>query len=122
MLFSNPTYLTALLSGLRILELFNGLRFYKKRLLESLISNQETVIFKSTESTEMAIFKSNQKKFEGDLKVKLCGKRLYPIETISHVKLLGVKIDANLNWQCQVNDLSVKLNRRANALLFKIRK
>ena len=86
MLFSNPTYLTALLSGLRILELFNGLRFYKKRLLESLISNQETVIFKSTESTEMAIFKSNQKKFEGDLKVKLCGKRLYPIETISHVK------------------------------------
>ena len=70
----------------------------------------------------MAIFKSNQKKFEGDLKVKLCGKRLYPIETISHVKQLGVKIDANLNWQCQVNDLSVKLNRRANALLFKIRK
>ena len=35
-LFSNPTYLTALLSGLRILELFNGLQFYKKRLLESL--------------------------------------------------------------------------------------
>ena len=42
----------------------------------------------------------------------------YPTES---VKYLGVKIDANHNWQCQVNDLSVKVNR-ANALLFKIRK
>ena len=66
----------------------------------------------------MVIFKSKQKKFEGDLKVRLCGKTLYPTES---VKYLGVKIDANLNWQCQVNDLSIKLNR-ANALLFKIRK
>ena len=66
----------------------------------------------------MVIFKSKQKKFERDLRVRLCGKRLYPTET---VKYLGVKIDGNLNWQCQVNDLSVKLNR-ANVLLFKIRK
>ena len=64
------------------------------------------------------IFKSKQKKFEGDLKVGLCGKRLYPAETLRY---LGVKIDANLNWQCQVNDLSVTLNK-ANAILFKIRK
>ena len=63
-------------------------------------------------------FKSKQNKFEGDLKVRLCGKRLYPTES---VKYLGIKIEANLNWQCQVNDLSVKLNR-ANTLLFKIRK
>ena len=41
------------------------------------------------------IFKSKQKKFEGDLKVGLCGKRLYPAETLRY---LGVKIDANLNW------------------------
>ena len=66
----------------------------------------------------MVIFKSKQKKFEGDLKVRLCGKRLCPMES---VKYLRVKMDANLNWQCQVNDLSVKLNR-ANVLLFKIRK
>ena len=66
----------------------------------------------------MVIFKSKQKKFEGDLKVRLCGKRLYPTES---VKYLGIKIEANLNWQCQVNDLSVKPNR-ANTLLFKIRK
>ena len=66
----------------------------------------------------MVIFKSKQKKFEGDLKIKLCGKRLYPTES---VKYLGVKIDTNLSWQYHVNDLSIKLNR-ANALLFKIRK
>ena len=44
--------------------------------------------------TETVIFKSKQKKFEGDLKIKLCGKRLYPTES---VKYLGVKIDANLS-------------------------
>ena len=65
----------------------------------------------------MVIFKSKQKKSEGDLKIKLSGKRLYPTES---VKYLGVKIDTNLSWQ-YVNDLSVKLNR-ANALLFKMRK
>ena len=63
----------------------------------------------------MVIFKSKQKKLEGDLKIKLCGKRLHPTES---VKYLGVKIDTNLTWQ-HVNDLSIKLNR-ANALLFKI--
>ena len=66
----------------------------------------------------MRIFKSKQKKFEGDLKIKLCGKRLYPTES---VKYLGVKIDANLSCQYHVNDLSIKLNR-VNALNFKMRK
>ena len=66
----------------------------------------------------MVIFKSKQKKLESDLKIKLCGKRLYPTES---VKYLGVKIDTSFTWQDHVNDLSIKLNR-ANALLFKIRK
>ena len=66
----------------------------------------------------MIIFKSKQKKFKGDSKIKLCGKRLYPTES---VKYLGVKIDRNLSWQYHVNDFSVKLNR-ANVLLFKMRK
>ena len=66
----------------------------------------------------MVIVKSRQKKFEGDLKIKISGNRLYPTEK---VKYLGVKIDTNLSWQYHVNDLSVKLNR-ANALLFKMRK
>ena len=67
---------------------------------------------------KMVIFKSKRKKYEGDLKIRLCGKRLYPAES---VKYLGVKIDANLSLQCQVNDLSIKLNG-ANVLLFKITK
>ena len=66
----------------------------------------------------MAIFKSKQKKFECDSKIKLSGKRLYLTES---VKCLGVKIDANISWQYHINDLSVKLNR-VNALLFKMRK
>ena len=66
----------------------------------------------------MVIFKSKQKKLEGDLKIELSGKRLYPTES---VKYLGVKIYTNLSWQYHVNDISVKLNR-ANALLVKIGK
>ena len=66
----------------------------------------------------MVIFKSKQKKFEGDLRIKLSGKRLYPTESM---KYLDVKIDTKLSWQYHVNDLPVKLNR-ANALLFKMRK
>ena len=41
----------------------------------------------------MLIFKSKQKKFEGDLKIKLCGKKIYSTES---VKCLAVKIDTNL--------------------------
>ena len=63
----------------------------------------------------MVIFKSKQKKFEGNLKIKLCGN---PTESL---KCLGVKIDTNLTWQYHVNDFPIKLNR-ANALLFKMRK
>ena len=41
----------------------------------------------------MVIFiKSKQKKFEGDLKIKLCDKKLYPSES---VKYLGVKISSH---------------------------
>ena len=66
----------------------------------------------------MVIFKSKQRKLEGDLKMKLCGKRQYPTES---VKYLGVKIYTNLTWQHHISDLSIKLNR-GNALLFKMRK
>ena len=48
----------------------------------------------------MVIFKSKQKKLQGGLKIKLCGKRLHPPES---VKYLCVKIDTNLTWQ-YVND------------------
>ena len=72
----------------------------------------------NVKKTEMVIFKCKQEKIEGDLKIKLCGKRLHPTES---VKYLGVKIDSNLTWQHHINDLSTKLNR-ANDFLFKIRK
>ena len=72
----------------------------------------------NAKKTETVIFKSKQKKLEGDLKVKLCGKSLYPTES---VKYLGVKIATNLTWQHHVNDLSIKL-KRANAVPFKMRK
>ena len=42
----------------------------------------------NVKETEMLIFKSRQKKCEGDLRIKLCGKRLYPTES---VKYLGGK-------------------------------
>ena len=72
----------------------------------------------NVKKTEMVIFKYKQKKSECDLKIKSCGERLYPTESI---KYLGVKIDTNLSWQYHVNHLSIKPNR-ANALLFKMRK
>ena len=76
-----------------------------KRLVNWLNANKISL---NVKRTEMVIFKSKQKKFEGDLKIKLSGKRLYPTEG---VKYLGLKIDTNLSWQYHVNDLSVKLNR-----------
>ena len=41
----------------------------------------------------MVIFKSKQKKSDGDLKIELCGKRLYPTE---NVKYLDVEIDVDI--------------------------
>ena len=67
--------------------------------------------------TELVVFKSNHKQFDGEIKLKLSHKRLFPTES---VKYLGVKIDGNLSWKSHIDYLSVKLSR-VNALLFKIR-
>ena len=67
----------------------------------------------------MIIFKSKPKKFEGDLKIRLCSKRLCPTES---VKYLDVKIDTNLSFQYHVNDLSIKLNRALNFSSLQIEK
>ena len=72
----------------------------------------------NVKKTEMVIFKSKQKKFEGDLKIKLSGKRLYPTEIVKYV---SVKIHTNISWQYHVNDLSITLSK-AIALLFKMTK
>ena len=67
--------------------------------------------------TELKIFKFNRKLFDGEIKLKLSRKRLFPTDS---VKYLGVKIDGNLSGKSHIDYLSVKLNR-ANALLFIIR-
>ena len=66
---------------------------------------------------EIVLFKSVRKQTEATLKLKLNGKRLY---TTNSVKYLGIKIDENLNWYEQINNVAVKLNR-ANAMLSKVR-
>ena len=67
--------------------------------------------------TEVVLFKSVRKQTEATLKLKLKGKRLY---TTNSVKYLGIKIDEDLNWHEQINNVAVKLNR-ANAMLSKVR-
>ena len=109
--FADDTNLLCLINSVKKLnKLVNA---DLKHLLNWLNANKISLNIK-----KLIIFKSKQKKLEGDLKIKLCGKRLYPTES---VKYLGVKIDANLTWQHHVDDLSIKLNR-ANALPFKMRK
>ena len=71
----------------------------------------------NVKKTELVVFKSKRKQFDGEIKLKLSCKRLFPTDS---VKYLGVKIDGNLSWKSHIDYLSVKLSR-ANALLFKIR-
>ena len=85
-----------------------------KHLVNCLNENKSSLNLKKA---EMVILKFRQIKIEGDLRIKLCSKILYPTKS---VKYLGVKTNINLTWQHHVNDPSIKLNR-ANALLFKIR-
>ena len=80
--------------------------------------NANKVSLSVKKKTEMVIFKTKQKKFEGDLKIRLNGKIPYVTES---VKYLVVKIDTNLSWQYLVNDFFIKFNR-ALALFFKTRK
>ena len=68
---------------------------------------------------KLVIFKSKQKQFDGEIKLKLSRKRLFPTDSVGY---LGVKISGNGNilWKSHIDYLSVRLNR-ANVLLFKIR-
>ena len=69
------------------------------------------------EKTELVIFKHQRKKLGTEIKIKLNRKRLYLSQS---VRYLGIKIDQNLSWKDNINDIAVKLNR-GNALLFKTR-
>ena len=66
--------------------------------------------------TEVLIFKRKGRIFDTDLKLKLCGKKLFTSES---VKYLGVILDECLQWKFHINQLCLKLNK-ANAMLCKI--
>ena len=57
--------------------------------------NSNKISINVKKKNKIVIFKSKQKKLEGDLKIKLCGKSLYPTKGVKYV---GVKIDTNLSW------------------------
>ena len=67
--------------------------------------------------TEVVLFKSSRKLTHVPLKLKLNGKRLYPIRSM---KYLGINIDEKLNWKQQVSDIAITLNK-ANGILSKLR-
>ena len=71
----------------------------------------------NVEKTVLVIFKHQRKKLGTEIKIKLNRKRLYLSQS---VRYLGIKIDQNLSWEDDINDIAVKLNR-GNALLFKTR-
>ena len=64
--------------------------------------------------TEVAIFRAESKVFDTDLKLKICGKKLYPSH---HVKYLGACSDEYFNWETHVNQLYVI--QKFNILLMK---
>ena len=69
----------------------------------------------NVKKTELVVFKSKRKQFDGE--IKLSHKRLSPTDSVIY---LAVKIEGNLSWKSHIDYLSVNLSR-AKALLFKIR-
>ena len=85
-----------------------------RSLLNWLNANKSFLIISST---EVSIFKRKGRVIDTDLKLKLCGKKLF---TSKSVKYLGVILDECLQWNFHTNQLCLKLNK-ANAMLCKIR-
>ena len=55
---------------------------------------------------KIILFRTSNKKYDADLKIKLCRKRIHlPL----YVKYLRVFIDENLNWKTHINEISTKL-------------
>ena len=66
---------------------------------------------------EIILFKTRNKNYNVDLKIKLCRKRIHASQ---YFKYLGVFIDENLNWKKHINEISTKLIK-GNAMLSKLR-
>ena len=86
------------------------LRFLSKWLNANKVSLNVT-------KAEVLFFKRKGRSFDTDLKLKLCGKKLFTSES---VKYLEVILDECLKWKFHINQVCLKLNR-ANTLLCKIR-
>ena len=67
--------------------------------------------------TELILFKTHNKNYDADLKIKLCRKIIHASQ---YVKYLGVFTDENLNWKKHINEISTKLIK-GNAVLSKLR-
>ena len=67
--------------------------------------------------TEIILFKTCNRNYDTDLKIKLCRKRIYASQ---YVKYLSVFIDENLNWKKHISQISTKL-MKGNAMLSKLR-
>ena len=67
--------------------------------------------------TEVILFRQQNKLINNDVRLKLNGKKL---DFCSHVKYLGILLDAHLSWKTQINSLSVKLCN-ANGVISKLR-
>ena len=67
--------------------------------------------------TEIILFKTSNKNYDADLKIKFYRKRIH---ASPYVKYLGVFIDENLYWKIHINKISTKLIK-GNAMLSKLR-
>ena len=67
--------------------------------------------------TEIILFKTSNKNYDADLKIKPSRKRIH---ASPYVKYLGIFIDENLNWKKHIKKISTKLIK-GNAMLSKWR-
>ena len=66
--------------------------------------------------TEIILFKTCNKNYDADLKIKLCRKRIH---ASPYVKYLSIFINENLNWKIHINKISTKLIK-GTAMLSKL--
>ena len=83
-----------------------------KHLVNRLYANKISLNLKK--KWKKVIFKSKGKRLEDDSKKKLSSKKLYLTESFRYLR---VKIAANLSWQCEFNDLFIRLNRASLSCL-----
>ena len=107
--FADDTNLLYL--GKSIKKLNKLVNYDLKNLLYWLNANKTSP---NVKKTELVVFKSKRKQFDGEIKLKLSHKRLFPTDS---VKYLGVTIDGNISWKFHIDYLSVKLSRANSSIL-----